>query len=299
MSKKMKQVVLDPTTPYGVVDGRARLKYQTLMQDYHDLQKEVDIMSSRLEAGKQRKLALAAEVRFLRKRFSYLMKTKTKNSSQREKLGQLPNLHKQAKQTEKLGRKEATLRVLPPIPEVRPKKKQYISKEVALRGSSPVGKHHRKMSDGGKESTQRSSATIYDLSHKARTDTRKNNLTRSTAPFFDLNKKGRMYANDTAPSNASAAFDLNQDDGSSGRESSLPSRAPIFDLNEISTGDEDFQQTNAEAVKYEETRRSLMRHPSDEVQNDLMLSICRNAGEGPSRVGKRKISWQDPVALRV
>lgn len=62
--------------------------------------------------------------------------------------------------------------------------------------------------------------------------------------------------------------------------------------------DEDFQ-TNDEVVKYEESRRSLMRHPNDEVQNDLMLSICRNAGEGSSRVGKRKISWQDPVALRV
>lgn len=37
-----------------------------------------------------------------------------------------------------------------------------------------------------------------------------------------------------------------------------------------------------------------------EQQNDLMLSICRNVGDGSTnRSGKRKISWQDPVALRV
>ncbi|KAL1563523.1 hypothetical protein AAHA92_05981 [Salvia divinorum] len=301
MSNKIKGVILDPTTPYAVAtseDGRAKLKHRTLIQDYHDLQKEVDIMSSRLEVGKQKKMVLAAEVRFLRKRFSYLVNTKTKNSSQKEKLGQLPILHKRTKQTEKRGRKEATLRILPLISEVKLKKKQYVTKEVALLGTSSLGKHHMKMLDGGKETIQLISTKIPDLSHKIRIDSRKDDLMQSTTPFFDLNKKGRMYEDDTAPSNASTAFDLNQDDSSTGKKTSLPSRALIFDLNEISTGDEDFQ-TVADAVKYEETRRSLMRHPNDEVQNDLMMSICRNAGEGPSRVGKRKISWQDPVALRV
>lgn len=59
----------------------------------------------------------------------------------------------------------------------------------------------------------------------------------------------------------------------------------------LQTGDDDFQP-NAE-----ETRSSLLRQ--DEGQNEMMLSVCRNAGQGQSRVGKRKISWQDPVALRV
>ena len=37
-----------------------------------------------------------------------------------------------------------------------------------------------------------------------------------------------------------------------------------------------------------------------EQHNDLKLSMCRNVGDGStSRSGKRKISWQDPVALRV
>ncbi|KAG6410507.1 hypothetical protein SASPL_128568 [Salvia splendens] len=283
MSMKIKGGILDPTTPYGLAareDVRAKHKYQTLNQDYLGLQKEVDNMKSRLEAGKQSKMALAAEVRFLRKRFSYLVKMKTKNSPPKEKLGQSPNLQKQTKQTERLRRKEATLPILPLIPQVRPKKKQYVSKKVGLFGTSPVGNP--------------------DFSHKVRLDAGKVNLMQIAAPFLDLHTKGRMYANDTALSNAATAFDLNQVSSSSVRELSLPSRAPIFDLNEISMGDEDEDfQTNDEEVKYEESRRSLMRHPNDEVQNDLMLSICRNAGEGSSRVGKRKISWQDPVALRV
>lgn len=32
---------------------------------------------------------------------------------------------------------------------------------------------------------------------------------------------------------------------------------------------------------------------------DLKLLICRDAGSGASRTGKRKISWQDQVALNV
>lgn len=42
MSKKSKGVVLDSTAPYGIgvyEDAKARLKYQTLMQDYEELQK--------------------------------------------------------------------------------------------------------------------------------------------------------------------------------------------------------------------------------------------------------------------
>lgn len=218
------------------------------------------------------------------------------SSSQKEKLVQPQNLPKQTKHTKEFSRKEAR-RMIPSVPEVRHKKKQSISKQVALCGPSPVSHPHRKMLDSGKESMQQSFTLISDLSHKVRVDTRKYNLMRNTAPVLDLNKKERMHAHDTTPRYASVAFDLNQDDSSSGK-ASLPSRAPIFDLNEISTGDEDFQ-TYAEAIKYEEAKRSLMRHPNDEVPNDLLLSICRNTGEGPSRVGKRKISWQDPVALGV
>lgn len=47
MSKKSKRAGLDSTTPYGIgvyEDAKARLKYQTLMQDYEELQKVVNFI---------------------------------------------------------------------------------------------------------------------------------------------------------------------------------------------------------------------------------------------------------------
>lgn len=37
----------------------------------------------------------------------------------------------------------------------------------------------------------------------------------------------------------------------------------------------------------------------DAMANDLKLSICRDVGHGSNQVVKRKITWQDQVALRV
>ncbi|KAL8037332.1 hypothetical protein ABFX02_11G032400 [Erythranthe guttata] len=245
MSKRRnKAVVLDSAPPsYGggggggmYEDSRARLKHQTLMQEYQELQKEVNGMKSKLEAGKQRKMMLAAEVRFLRRRYQHFVESRNMiNSSEKEKNVQRP---KSIKQT--VNRKEVGHTRLSQVPEPKPKRKRVTSR--------------------GETSTKK------------------------TKPVLD-----------TSLRNSVVAFDLNQDSYNSGcgKEASFPSRAPIFDLNEISTGDEDFQ-SNVEAVK-------KTRSTNEEVQNDLMLSICRNGGEvvPSSRVGKRKISWQDPVALRV
>lgn len=37
----------------------------------------------------------------------------------------------------------------------------------------------------------------------------------------------------------------------------------------------------------------------DEQPIDIKLSVCKDFGNGSNRTGKRKISWQDQVALRV
>ncbi|KAL3629564.1 hypothetical protein CASFOL_026786 [Castilleja foliolosa] len=262
MSKMTKRAVgLDLVSPYGVSgceDAKTRLKHTALMQDFLELQKEVDVIRSNLDAGKQRKLMLAAEVRFLRKKYEYFVKTKTSNLSQKgEKFAQPTNLPKQTKHSKGLNKKPAVHHKLPPIPETKPKKKNYIGKErVSLIG-------------------QQSLTPVTDFDPK-----------RNIIPVIDLNQKEIVHANDVALRNKALTFDLNHDNNNnlhSGNEVFMRRRAPIFDLNEISTGDEDFQ---FEALKFEE-------------QNDLMLAVCRNTGEGPSHVGKRKISWQDPVALRV
>lgn len=58
-------------------------------------------------------------------------------------------------------------------------------------------------------------------------------------------------------------------------------------------------QSDSEPSRMEEPKKSLLRGGSDEQLNDMKLSICRNMGNGSNRAGKRKISWQDQVALRV
>ncbi|KAK6136415.1 hypothetical protein DH2020_029836 [Rehmannia glutinosa] len=239
--------------------------------------------------------------RFLRKRYKYLVETKNMNSSHEQNLAKAPNSVKQTK----IIRNEASQHRLPLLSEPK-KKKHYIVEQVARRDASPITDHaHKKILYGGKEATRRSLAPIStpfsDLNQKGKKRIRKEAVATNMTLLLDKNQKERMLcANDAAALRnfPTAAFDLNQDCGPSGKEASLPIRAPKFDLNEISVGDEDFQ-INVEVVKFEEAKKSLIRGISDEQQNDLKLAVCRNSGEGSSRAGKRKISWQDPVALRV
>ncbi|KAG6384282.1 hypothetical protein SASPL_155912 [Salvia splendens] len=310
MSRKSKGAVLDP---YGIEGAKARLKFQALMQDYHELEKvsdlegrkacfsfnaiheiEADVMRSKLDMVKDRKLMLAAEVRFLRKRHRYLVKTKDVNSPQEQNLVQTPNLLKRAKITKQqlLIGKEASQHRLPLAPEPISKKKL-----VALPDTFPVSDQPRKKKTYSRKG-HGIPPPVFDLNHKGVMRISKE---ANIVAALDRNSKERIFgANDAMfrNSNSAATFDLNLETIPSEREVSLPTRAPIFDLNEISTGEEDFQGSG-EANKFDDTKKSLMRGINEEQQNDLKLSICRNAGEGSSRAGKRKISWQDPVALRV
>ena len=58
-------------------------------------------------------------------------------------------------------------------------------------------------------------------------------------------------------------------------------------------------QNNYKPLRMEGPKSFLIRGGSDEQLNDVKLSICRNMGNGPNRAGKRKITWQDQVALKV
>ncbi|KAJ7955653.1 Ribosomal RNA small subunit methyltransferase G [Quillaja saponaria] len=84
----------------------------------------------------------------------------------------------------------------------------------------------------------------------------------------------------------------------SGKESTKKTRTPIFDLNQISLEEEEVQG-NCDPLRTEEPKKCIQRGLSDEQLSEAKLSVCRNIGNGSSRAGKRKISWQDQVALRV
>lgn len=62
---------------------------------------------------------------------------------------------------------------------------------------------------------------------------------------------------------------------------------------------EEESQDIYEPLRIEKSTKKSIGGGADDHLNDLNLSACRNLGNGPNRVGKRKISWQDQVALKV
>lgn len=59
------------------------------------------------------------------------------------------------------------------------------------------------------------------------------------------------------------------------------------------------EEFNSEPWRVEESKKGSVRGGSEEQLNEMKLSVCRNIGNRANRSGKRKISWQDQVALRV
>ncbi|KAJ8528158.1 hypothetical protein K7X08_021850 [Anisodus acutangulus] len=291
MSKKMKRVALESSS-YGVFDDpKARLKHQTLFQDYKELQKETDGIRHKLEDSKLRKRRLLAEVRFLRQRHKYLLQSKSLRPPKGKELVSLPNVETYPKSRSRehvTSKKEAKLNKLPPLPMLKQNGRIQVAKVAASKKTPDIHVNQKHKLGGGEE--------VY----KSREYNGKEVPSRKGAPAYDLKQNERLYiANGAVLRNSSPAFDLNQDTGhSSGKEAALPTRAPVFDLNEISMGEEETQE-NFEQVQLEEPKRSFTRNLNDNQHNDLKLLVCRNVGEGSSRAGKRKITWQDPVALRV
>ncbi|XP_027330182.1 uncharacterized protein LOC113846295 [Abrus precatorius] len=255
--KKLKGVVtMDP--PYGVYkDQRTRLRHQSLLQDYEDLQKDTEAMRRKLQATKQKKLLLSAEVRFLRQRYKYLLKHPIPKSQSKQELV-----------------KQQKLKIQAPIIS---KGRNYKRKESTSR--PPTGSHlnpNGRLSNGV-EVILPKTGHVFDLNQNARSFSKKDASHHNSAPVFDLNHRDMIQ---------------------SGKEATKKSVTPFFDLNQISREEEELQG-NSEPMKIEEPKRSMQRVVSDEQHNDIKLSVCRNVGDGSNRAGKRKISWQDQVALRV
>lgn len=222
MSKKMKGVAFDSSPHVSYEDARARFKHQTLLQDYRELEQETEAARNKLEAMKQKKQTLEAEVRFLRRRHKFLLKSKSTTTSQQVKSHNLETTQFRKSKKENVHPKKAkTLHNLPPIHNLNQRGRVYTEKKNVNPGRPPHGDKN---------------VNLHSV---------------NMSPVTEFNRK---------------------ENGFGGKEA----RVPIFDLNQISIEEE------------------------EEEHNDLKLSICRNVGDASSnRAGKRKISWQDPVALRV
>lgn len=216
----MKGVAFDSLPHVSYEDARARFKHQTLLQDYLELEQETEAARNKLEAMKQKKQTLEAEVRFLRRRHKFLLKTKSTTPQQVKSHNLETTQFRKSKKENVHPKKAPTLRNLPPI---------------------------------------------HNLNQRGRVYTEKKNSNPSRPPSGDKNVNLHSV-------NLSPVTEFNRkESGFGGKEA----RVPIFDLNQISMEEE-------------------------EEHNDLKLSMCRNVGDGSTnRAGKRKITWQDPVALRV
>ncbi|KAL2338530.1 hypothetical protein Fmac_012976 [Flemingia macrophylla] len=157
------------------------------------------------------------------------------------------------------------------------KGKNYNRKELTLRAHPTSNLNPNGRSSNLSEFPLQKTGHQFDLNQNARSSSKKDASIHSSAPpALDLNHKERIH---------------------SSKEATKKSVTPFFDLNQISREEEELQG-NSEPMRIEEPKRSTQRVGGDE-HNDIKLSACRSVGDGSSRAGKRKISWQDQVALRV
>ncbi|KAG5080844.1 hypothetical protein JHK86_004909 [Glycine max] len=216
--KKMKGVVpMEP--PYEVYqDQRARLRHQSLLQDYEDLHKETEAMRRKLQATKQKKFMLEDEVRFLRQRYNYLLKH--------------PILKPQPKQQVVKPQK---LKIQAPIIS---KGKNYNKKEPNLRPHHPASH----LNSNGRISNVadvplKKTGHLFDLNLNARSSSKKDaSINISGPPVLNLNHKERI---------------------NSSKEATKKSVTPFFDLNQISREEEELQG-NSEPMGIEEPKRNVV-----------------------------------------
>ncbi|XP_019453638.1 PREDICTED: uncharacterized protein LOC109355124 isoform X2 [Lupinus angustifolius] len=256
MMKKMKGVALSMEPSYDVYqDQRARLRHQSLFQDYEDIHKETEAMRRKLQAAKQKRLILSDEVRFLRQRYIYLLQNPSPKPQAKQLVPKPQKLKIQASYTSKgrnYKRKESTLRVHNSSP-LKPKEMIFNGAEVAMRRTG----------------------VMFDLNQNGWNFNKKDAFLHSSAPVLDLNHEDRNH---------------------SGKEATKKIGLCIYFV--PLQREEEELLSNTEATRIEEPKRNT-RVASDEQHNDIKLLVCRNIGDGSNRTGKRKISWQDQVALRV
>ncbi|KAG4197882.1 hypothetical protein ERO13_A05G052900v2 [Gossypium hirsutum] len=149
--------------------------------------------------------------------------------------------------------------------------------------------------------TSSNRAMAFHLNQKGKTNGVKGTCFTHPALMLDVNRKQKKISRgkvEVTLRSSVSVLDLNQRDRLyGGKEATAQSIKPIFDLNQISREEEELEAlTNS--VRIEEFKRSSTRIGSDEQHHDAKISACRNTGNGPNRTGKRKISWQDQVALR-
>ncbi|XP_028794003.1 uncharacterized protein LOC114749636 [Neltuma alba] len=157
------------------------------------------------------------------------------------------------------------------------KNRKYSRKETSLQSRIASRSYAKERVSDGVEGKSQKPARVFDLNQNARSLTGKDAFfINSSAQLFDLNQNDRIH---------------------SGKDLTKKSIS-LFDLNQISVEEEELMG-DIENMKSEEPKRSARKGACNEEHGDIKLSGCRSMGNGSNRTRKRKISWQDQVALRV
>lgn len=185
--------------------------------------------------------------RFLRKRHQYLLKTRSLNHRPQEQRITTENQSKHSRKEAALNKREATAQFkLPPLPDLKHKGRVYAGKEGAMKNMAPLPPLdlNRKVTSRSRKELVASGLTTHqasDSNYRKRINSVKEaagipNIETATSMSMIHNEKKYQGGNGNGFGTRMQVLDLNQDNNTSfsGKETSLPPRAPIFDLNEIS-----------------------------------------------------------------
>ncbi|GJV28208.1 hypothetical protein Tco_1384656 [Tanacetum coccineum] len=232
-------------------------KHQTLVQDFIQLQKDTEVARNNLMALKQKKLTLQAEVRFLRQRHKFLMHSKSSTPQEHGFAKPQPTQLRKSKKELVHPEKQATVRNLPPIDKKKAPRSIPSPEFDMLVGKSVHGVKQ--------QSVQRVIAN-----QRVRVNGPK------ASAFLDLSKKVDFLGSQNHMGQT---------------------QKPVIDLNMISREEEALQER---PELFNPPTHSLIRNDVRMLHTDVRFDPFRNITGASSlggRAGKRKISWQDPVAF--
>ncbi|XP_010526319.1 PREDICTED: uncharacterized protein LOC104803918 [Tarenaya hassleriana] len=249
----MRKMKKDSASAASCADPRIRLKHETLMEDYQELEKENEVTRRNLEMMKQTRSTLRAEVRFLKRRYNDLMQDRSHGTSlEMMRLSESGDFRVSSEVNAKRKKQTAGMRLPVACFDMKQKSTMYNGKEAMEKSTGDLGKKQKRNKGNNG-----------------------NKVSRTPMSLPDLNQTERTCNGDGNTSNISKVL--------------------VFDLNEISR--EEGSQANGKETDAEDMKSRVLGN--DELQGEIKLPICKNVKKGLNRGVKRKVSWQDPVALRV
>uniref|UniRef100_A0A1J3J6X2 Uncharacterized protein n=1 Tax=Noccaea caerulescens TaxID=107243 RepID=A0A1J3J6X2_NOCCA len=122
----------------------------------------------------------------------------------------------------------------------------------------------------------------------------KNTICNDKKASCDLVKKPKRSRGNEVLTNSIPIPDLNGD----GNTSVTVNKEPGFDLNQISREEEE-PEINGEQMVAGATKNAMLGNGINDLHCEMKLPICRDVEKELNRAVKRKVTWQDPVALSV